>query len=177
MKIMFAIGTVAALAGVSATAQEGGCNGPVSVPGSVTGSCTCNNTEPHCTGGPVTRRDDYTRCGSTGYTYCHTMNATIGRSGIPCVGSFNSGTYDTLYSLWQDCLLDCSKGNVDCSSCHQPVFCDWNFCTESTTGGTPIVAQVLYELGNYTGCTYAKLQDSPPSVVELALVFLRERGD
>lgn len=173
---MFAVGIIAGLAVASAKAQEG-CAGPVFVAGSTTGSCNCSPTAPHCTGGPVTRRDDYTRCGSTGYTYCHTMSATIGRSGIPCVASFSPGTYDTLYSLWQDCLLDCSKGNVDCSSCHAPVFCDWNFCTESTTGGTPIVVQVLYELGDYTGCGYAKLQESPPSVVELALVFLRERGD
>lgn len=158
-----------------------GCDGPVFVAGSTTGSCSCISSASPCSGGPVTVRNDYYKCGGSGFTYCNAMDDTIGRSGIPCVETADWNALWTLQALYDDCLVDCDRHDVvpyvPCSSCRLPTFCDWNFCNLSTTGGSPITAPVLYELGD-SPCGIAKLQKSPsPSVVELALVILGEPGN
>ena len=170
MKIMFVVGIIAGLAVVSAKAQEG-CNGPVFVPGSATGSCNCSPTPPNCSGGPVTVRNDYSRCGGTGFTYCHSMNDTIGYSGMPCVGRFDLGILVTLQLAYGDCIVD-HQHNDPNRVCTPPQYCQWNFCEPSTSGGSPITASVLYELGS-SPCGIVKLQRFPsPSVVKLTLAFL-----
>lgn len=182
VKIMLAVGIIAGLAVLSAKAQEG-CNGPVFVPGFTTGTCACANTIPigsgNCSSGTVTVRNDYTRCGGSGFTYCHEMNDTVGRASMPCVQTMNLPELTRLEMLYRDCLVDCDRHNVvpyvPCSSCYEPRFCDWNSCNTDTTGGSPITALVLYELGE-SPCGMAKLQKYPsPSVIELARVILREQ--
>lgn len=178
MKILLAVGIIA---GLMVSDEARGCDGPVFVAGSTTGSCSCISSASPCSGGPVTVRNEYYKCGGDGSESCSEMNDTIGRSGIPCVATFDVGILATLQSAYEDCLVDCDRHSVvpyvPCSSCQQPTFCQWNFCNLSTTGGSPITASVLYELGD-SPCGMARLQKSPsPSVMELALVILGERGN
>jgi hypothetical protein len=170
VRIMLAAGITA---GVAVGSAEG-CDGPVLVAGSFVNTCgTCLDTAPHCPG-YTDRRDDYCKCGGSGYTYCSESFDTVGNLGMPCTDTPNVAEGERLQGLYEDCLIDAGKGNVPYSSCHAPVYSDWHTCSAGTTGGTPIIATKLSALGDYDGCMLAKLQESPsPSVVELALVTLR----
>jgi hypothetical protein len=177
MQMIVALGIIAGLAAVSAKAQEGGCDGPVFVAGSVVNTCgTCLETAPHCPG-YTDRRDDYYTCGGSGYTYCSQSPQVVGYSGMTCTDTGDINKLVALQMAYDDCLIDAAHGNVPYSSCHAPQYCGiygWHTCSAGTTGGIPIIAVKLIELGDYTGCMLAKLQKSPsPSVVELALVTLR----
>ena len=176
MKIMHVMGIIAGLAVVSAKAQEEGCDGPILVGGSTVNSCgPCSATEPHCPGS-TTVRNDYYRCGGSGFTSCSSMNDTVGQSGMPCTLTSDYNALVILQLAYDDCLSDQYKYDPP-RICTPPQFCQWNTCSAGTTGGTPIVAQVVYSLGNYTGCMIAKHQkSSSPSIVELALVILKRAG-
>ena len=174
---MAMFGIVAAIAAVSAKAQEG-CDGPVLVTGYLATTCgLCYESVPHCLGS-TTVRNDYLRCGGSGYTSCSSMNDTVGHWCMPCTETPDYIKAAQILSAYTDCQC---KNNSDPPpipvECHPLQFCGtygYITCSVGTTGGTPMTAQVLYSLGDYTGCIIAKLQKSPsPSVVELALVILK----
>jgi|GEM_PF-5954699 hypothetical protein len=175
LKIIFAFGIVAGLAAVSAKAQEG-CDGPVLVPGYTTGSCYCDPTSSSCrpTGGTIGYRSDYYTCGGNGYQSCGSESATVGYVNPGCIDTADTGALATLEEAYEDCIR-LNNGNP--IPCPPPQFCQWNSCAMATSGGTPITANVVDDLGDYTGCQIAKLQKSPSqSVIELAQAILRRRG-
>jgi hypothetical protein len=180
-KIIFAMGIVAGLVVVPAKARAG-CDGPVLVHGGAIVSCGgCVTTVPHCSG-TTTFYDDYYVCGGSGYDSCDTApNMTIGKYAVPCIAQTDVGCVGTLWTAYNDCLIDAAHGNVPYSSCHNPndadQYCICTSCVTSTSGGSPLTGTAMSGLGEYTGCTLAKLQKSPsPSVSELVLVILREHG-
>ena len=185
MRIVFAVGIIAGLAVASTRGQEGGCDGPVLVPGSTSGSCACTNAPDSspsnisggCIGGPVTVINDYTACGGSGYTYCDHSVTNVG-SVMQCIVSNSISGQIYALMMYDDCLVDCGKrGGVPCSSCPALVlFCNFNTCIPDPTTGVPVSASVLTDLGDFTGCVVARLQIlSSPRTIELALAILREQ--
>jgi hypothetical protein len=103
------------------------------------------------------------------------MSDTIGYSGMPCTDTMDLNALVLLQEAYDDCVRH--NNGYPPQKCTPPQFCQWNTCSAGTTGGTPITAQVLFDIGDFTGCVIARLQEPPsPSVVELTLIIVRGLG-
>lgn len=177
MKLTCVVGIIAVLVAASARVQAG-CDGPVTVTGSTTGCGAC----PGCSG-TATVINDHTECGGCDYTYCNSVSATIGRSGVTCVARQDTVTYLALVTAYNDCMRTTDRNTtnpipvpcVDPNDASQ--VCRYTHCEGDTTGGTAITGTNLDELGddNSGCCNVAMIEKPASSFIKLALLILGEK--
>jgi hypothetical protein len=160
MKIILLAGIIVGLGVISVEAQEN-CDGPVTVPGSITGSCSCDNTQTKCVASAtITVMNDYVTCGGNGYSECGATMQTVGYTNPGCDDTFDVSALASLESAYEDCVR-INNGSYPPVTCTPPAFCQWNTCAIKTSGGTPILRPVQNTLGDLIGCMLAKIQECP----------------
>ncbi len=172
MKTTCVMGIILVMAATAACGME--CNGPILVPGSTVDTCgSCSTNPPGCPGSTIVR-NDYYRCGGTGYYGCDSGSGTVGYNNL-CIVTPNFLALALLWSAYEDCQRDKNRNHpwpTECVRGDSPtLWCAWNTCSAGTSGGTPITATVLTGLGS-EGC-YLANRGKPSSEIVAARASVR----